>query len=237
MRNRSMFRWLIPFVAFAIAGCVLAADSRTVVPSRHIDGGLDGPPAVAENPVDGSRWAVWSYHHGREYDLAVSVLGPDGVWTEPSFLGLDDRRDQIDPSIVVDPRGNVHVAYVTADTDRVTLRTLPAGTSTWSAPVLVSQPGQTAGSPALRIVGDRLVIAFRTADGVEIVDRPLDAGAGFGTHGIQEGPDVVDPLGRVVRRDARSQPSDGGFGSSEEAENGDRRTVGPSAKAQDPSRK
>lgn len=230
MRDRRTFRWLVPILALVLAGTALAADSRARTPLRHVDGGLDGAPRLVTHPVDGSRWAVWSYHHGSEYDIALSILGRDGAWTEPVFLGLDDRRDQVEPAIAIDSRGNVHVAYATAETGRISLRTLPAGAQTWSAPIVVSPAGEIAGEPALRIVGDRLVIAFRAADGIEIVDRPLDSGEVFGTHGIQEGPDVVDPLGRLVSRDTRARPSDGGFGSSEEAETGDKRTVGPSAR-------
>jgi hypothetical protein len=47
-------------------------------------------------------------------------------------------------------------------------------------------------SPLVRVVADRLVVAFRTALGLDLVDLPL-LGPRVGNHGSGDGPDTLPP--------------------------------------------
>ena len=85
----------------------------------------------------------------------------------------------------------------------LTIRT--AADQVWSGAMAVTRPGQRGNHAALRIVGDRLVVAYRTGHSVEIRDFPLvwnpastsDPSGGFGSvtgRGVQDGPDPLTPV-------------------------------------------
>jgi hypothetical protein len=152
---------------------------------------IDGPLASVTS-ADGRAWAVWSYRASGEYDIAIASRSASGTWAPPSFLGRRDGVDQIDPTLAIDANGTLYLAYVTKSPGRVVVTTLPVGASSWTAPTIVAvEAGMSA--PAIRIVRDRLVVAYRTTRGVAIVD--IAAAAPQATQGIQDGPDTVDPLG------------------------------------------
>ncbi len=176
------------------------------LPVRYMHPVLDGPAAVVASPVGGLRWAAWAYRSEGEFDLALSVRDPSGQWSPPSFLGERDRLDQADPALAVDAGGNLYVAFVVRQVGRVYLSVLPAGSSRLSDPAEASLPGERASSPQLRIVRDRLVLGYRVGSRVVLRDLPL---LGAGTHGVQDGPDILPPLGSTGSSGSRS----GGGGS------------------------
>jgi len=145
----------------------------------------------ATSPLDGRVWSAWAYRNGAEYDIAVSTLDEDGDWSEPVYFGGGDGLDQVQPAIVSDELGNLYLAFVQGDPSRVWISVLTPGSSNWTTPVVVTGLARRAHSPGMRVVGSRLVLAFRTGrDGVEILDFPL---LGNGTHdgGFTDGPDPV----------------------------------------------
>lgn len=188
-----------------LAGVWAPAIAAPDLPLRYIHPVLDGPAAVAESPVDGLAWAAWAYHSQGEFDLALSVRDASGVWSPPQFLGERDRLDQADPSLAVDSAGNLYVAFVVRQRGRVYLAVLPAGSNRLSDPVEASLPGERASSPHLRIVRDRLVLGYRVGTRVLLRDFPL---LGVGTHGVQDGPDILPPLGNTGS--SGSRPGNGG---------------------------
>lgn len=188
-------------LAAMLVGLGAAGVAAPDLPVRYIHPVLDGPVAVVANPVDGVTWAAWAYRSQGEYDLALSVRDPSGLWAAPRFLGESDRLDQADPALAVDAGGNLYVAFVVRQLGRVYLSVLPAGSSRFSDPVQTSLSGERASSPQLRIVRDRLVLGYRVGTRIVLKDFPL---LGAGTHGVQDGPDILPPLGSTGSSGSRS---------------------------------
>jgi len=188
-------------------GLVWAGPRQGRLPDRFLPTSQDEPPVLAEGPA-GTMWSAWGWFERGEYDIAVAFRSAEGVWDEPRFLGRGDGFDQRDAALAVDQAGTVYVAFTLEPLDEVRFAVLPSWSDSWIGPVTVSESGSASGSPALRIVGGRLILAFRTGDDVRILDIPLLAEPRLGTNGIQEGPDVVDPLGRSSDRDEDAENRD-----------------------------
>jgi len=186
MRNRRTSRVLACFAAAGFGVCAWAGPAPA---PRDYVARIDGVPVVAVAP-DGRSWSVWAYRASGEFDIAVSVREPSGAWGTSSFVGRRDGVDQMDPALAIDAAGNVYVAYATRTPQRIYTTILVAGETTWSEPALISP--EVGASPALRIVGDRIVLAYRTSRGIRMVDFPLLIAT---PDGIQDGPDTSGPLG------------------------------------------
>jgi formylmethanofuran dehydrogenase subunit C len=115
------------------------------------------------------------------------------------FIGRDDGLDQIEPSLAIDATGTAYLAFAVRETREIQVSLLVGGTAKWSAPARVSGDGEVASSPVIRIVSDRVVLGYATDAGTRLLDFALVPGTGvIRTNGIQEGPDVIDPLGREM---------------------------------------
>jgi len=200
MRNRRAFLVFV-LAATASAGLVvaapmksLAAGARGTAPSEFVSQ-IDGPMATAST-ASGGTWATWAYRAVGEFDIAIAFREASGLWSSPAYIGRRDGIDEIDPDIAVDEHGTVYVAFATRGAGRVSVSVLPAGGSTWLGPVTVSGAEQAA-TPTIRIFGDHLTVAFRTAAGIGITELPVLSPAVI--MGIQDGPDGVDPLGMVPK--------------------------------------
>jgi len=197
-----MRAFLALFLATALTGSATAASATGESLSRSTPKGsavtdhvpqFDGPLTTLTGP-DGRTWATWAYRASGEFDIAVSSRDANATtWSTPLFFGRRNGADELDPAIAVDSRGAVYLAFAVANPPRVSVAVLPAGSVVWSAPAIVSGT-EAASSPALRVVGDRLIVAYRTARGVGMVDFPI-VGTGNQINGIQDGPDGIDPLG------------------------------------------
>lgn len=206
-RSLSRFSLLICllFIASSLAG---AASRDRGLPHRYLPGSLDGNPAMLDNTFDGRTWAAWAYRNGIEYDLAVSIRGEDGFWTEPDFFGRGDGVHQEEPSLVVDREGTVYLAYSERPTGRIMLTWFQRGAAGWSMPVELSAPDVRAVSPALRVVGDRLVVAFRSGRALTILDFPV-VGELMGTAIFNDGPDPVESREPIADADqAEEDPNE-----------------------------
>ena len=100
-----------------------AQAGQALAPHRYL-AGSDGPLVQVSNPHDGRTWAAWAYRNGSEFDIAISHVDADGNWTEPVFVGRDDRRDQVQPAIAADEFGNVYLAWSERATGRVMVSVL-----------------------------------------------------------------------------------------------------------------
>ena len=195
---RAGIRTTVAVLAVAIlCGPAFADPAGRAMPERFAAGALDGAPVIVEDAFDGTVWSAWAYRDGAEYAIAVSLRGADGAWTEPVFLGRDDGLDQVDPSLAIDATGTAYLAFAVRETGEIQLSLLVGGTAKWSSPARVSADDEIASSPVVRIVADRIVLGYATDAGTRLIDFALVPGTGFfRPHGIQEGPDVIDPLGR-----------------------------------------
>jgi hypothetical protein len=212
MRDRRAFLSLV-LVTVAAAGSAVAAPAKTSQQGPAARAGapaefapqIDGPMTTSMGP-GGREWAAWAFRAPGEFDVAVAFRDGAGAWSNPSFVGRRDWLDEIEPAIVVDGLGTLYVAFATRGSGRVSLAVLPAGSSTWLGPAVVSG-AELASAPAIRIVGDRLIVAFRTSTGVGITEFPV-SGSPAQVFGIQDGPDGVDPLGLVPKWGDKSGKGD-----------------------------
>ncbi len=175
----------------AVGGSLLAATPRGV-PHRYNPNSLDGRLVQLTSSADGRDWAAWAYRSGAQYDIALVHTDESGTWTEPVFLGADDGRDQVEPALAADANGNVYVAYADRSSGQVLLSTLIAGTETWTTPVALSAAQLRAHSPVLRVVRDRLVVAYRTDRAIEMIDLPLAEIERISLNGMTDGGDPVE---------------------------------------------
>jgi len=178
-------------LAVLASSLVLAAPRGRDLPQRYVPTSLDGRLVEVLNPVDGTLWAAWAYRNGAEYDIAVSCRDARGLWTEPTLIGVYDGLDQTEPALAADNWGNLYLVYSEQRPDRIMLTWLEPGTSAWSTPVRLTESGVLSTDPALRVVGDRLVVAFRSGRALAILDLPLLSPVMSG--GIfNDGPDPVE---------------------------------------------
>jgi len=191
MRKPLSLTVLICCLAMLASSLAFAGPRGRDLPQRYVPASLDGRLVEVLNPLDGTLWAAWAYRNGAEYDLAVSCRDERGFWSEPTFIGEFDGLDQTQPALAADNWGNVYLAYTEQRPDRIMLTWLEAGTSVWSTPSPVTEPEVAAMYPALRAVGDRLVVAFRSGRGLVILDLPLLEPALNGNI-FNDGPDPVE---------------------------------------------
>jgi hypothetical protein len=157
-------------------------------PQRYAPHALDGAIVQLTNAVDGRSWSAWAYRNGAEYDLALSFSTAPGVWSEPSFFGLDDGVDQRRPALAVDARGTLYVAYDDGD-GTIVLRALRAGSNEWTPAVTVASQAGRFGAANLVVLGESLVVGYRDGDGVTMAVWPLLQPPGNSTSSIYDGPD------------------------------------------------
>jgi hypothetical protein len=186
-------RRTLPLVlALVLAGTAGAATLDRPLPLGYAVPGLDGTPVSIDSTVEQKTVSAWAYRVGREFDLAVAILDATGTWSAPTLLGRADGFDQVQPALAVDGAGNVYLAMTVRPSHEIHLSILPAGSTSWTLPVVVSVAGERAMAPTVRVVGDRLVVAYRSRATVVVRDFALHVPA-VGTDGVQDGPDILPP--------------------------------------------
>jgi hypothetical protein len=175
----------------ALGGSILAANPRGV-PHRYLPGSLDGGLERVTVADGGRTVAAWAYRSGAQYDIAISFTDEQGRWSEPLFFGENDGRDQIAPALTADGSGNLYLAFTDRTEGRVLLSWSRADAQFWSAPLALTAPASTVDSPAVRVVGDRLVVAFRLDGRITMIDLPLAGEGGLSLQGISDHPDPVE---------------------------------------------
>jgi hypothetical protein len=180
-------RFLAIATALVTGLTVVAAQDALDLPTSYSPRLLDSRPVVVTDDLTGTAWSAWTYRVRGESDIALSFRGSNGEWTEPVFIGAEDRRDQIQPALQRDDNGNVYLAYVVRQTGAIHTTALAVGREGFFAPTQVTGSGERASSPTLRVVGDRLVMAYRSGRQVKMLDWAM-LGA-YTPSGIQEGPE------------------------------------------------
>jgi len=215
MHNRRMTRWILAvFCVLLVGGLALAsADRQASFPNIFFARGLDEAPVTAVNPVDNATWAVWAYRNGTEFDIALSILDESGSWSEPVFFGEGDGLDQRSPTLVFDHNGTAYLAYAVRETRQVFLNVKLIDKTSWTWPLPVAGMDAPASSPVLLVVREQLVLAVLSNHGITMIEMDLVNPVRNSLHGIQEGPDAIDPLGLTRDVDGRdeSDQAEGGL--------------------------
>lgn len=190
---RRPFSWIL--AGSLVLGLTSVALADDLVPRRYNPRSLDRSLTLLEVPGTSTVWSAWSYRNQGEYDLAVSVRGPDGEWSDPEWIGFGDGIDQLRPALAIDSDGHLYLAWAEARTGRILLSVRPRGATAWSPATVLTGPDGRGTAPSLSVIGGRLVAAWREGTGVEIVDLGptlASATAGISIRTIQDG---ADPLG------------------------------------------
>ena len=124
----------------------LPGGSRIVLnPNGEANG--DGPPSILSNSTSGLIAVAWARNSANGFDVVLSRF-ENGAWTEPQVIA-GSPANELDPHLVLGADGVVHLFYwVDGTTPQVLHTQAPADLSSWSSPVMVSQPGQPACRPA-----------------------------------------------------------------------------------------
>jgi hypothetical protein len=190
MRKGTLFA-IAAGITILACGWAAAGERLAELPRRHSTAAQDGQP-VTISLGSGEALSAWAYRIGGEYAIALSFRDRDGLWSEPTLIGLDDGFDQIDPDIIADPEGNLYLAFAVRETGAIHVSAAVAGSERWFEPQQVTLPTERAGSPALRVVGDSLVMGYRAGREIRLLDWPLLSTYDWGgttAEGIQDGPD------------------------------------------------
>jgi len=190
MLDRRTLPLLLVLGAAGAAG-VAAGTIDKALPYQYAMPGFDGKPVSIESALEQKTVTAWSYRAGRELDMAVAILDASGTWSQPVFLGRSDGLDQVQPSLTIDSAGNIYLAMATLPSYQVYVSVLAAGGTSWTVPVAVSVFGERATTPTVRVVSDRLVVAYRSRGSVVVRDLALYGGVGV--DGVQDGPDILPP--------------------------------------------
>ena len=162
-------------------------------PHRYNPRSLDGALVSLTNLTDGRTWSAWAYRDGAEYDVAISSRDAGGYWSEPVFFGRNDNRNQVQPAMAVGASGNLYLAYTDRGTGAIMITALRTGSDTWLRPFAVTQDGERGQMPALRVVADRLIVAFQVGRALAIRDLPLfPQSTSVSGQGVQDGPDPIN---------------------------------------------
>lgn len=123
----------------------------------------DGKPSMAYNTATDLPIVTWARNSASGFDVVVSHF-ENGAWTTPAELAAS-TEDELDPFVTIDAAtGTVHVVYWINDgSQRVMHRQAPADLSSWSAPVQVSDVGQTGRRPAAVMHDGVLRVVFEAS--------------------------------------------------------------------------
>ena len=196
---------LLAFLLVTLAALPALAGGGTR-PTRF--GSLDRGLTGVTNTLDGSSWAVWAYRNGAEFDIAVSYDRGNGIWSEPVLIGLDDGMDQVEPAIAFDSRGTLYLVYTQRTTGQIMISHRTMNSTGFAHPTALTPAGMTAGTPVLRIVGERLVIGYNAGRaGLVLLDVPLADERISTNSGFTDGP---DPVGTTEKEEEEDDEDDEG---------------------------
>jgi len=122
----------------------------------------DGEPSMLTNPATGQLVVAWSRNSANGFDIVVSRFA-DGAWSVPQVV-VGSTANDLDPQLLVDDGGTVHLFYWRDGANPQVFRLTTTDLTTWSAPELVSQPGEVACRPAAAIFQGVLRVAYEVHD-------------------------------------------------------------------------
>lgn len=195
MRNRgiNLLKMMVLASVLVTSFSGVSARSGRLDTPRHFRAGLSDHGLVEiEAPAQQQRLAAWALRNGPEYNIAVSVQDAEGVWSEIRVFGGNDGQDQIDPTLAIDSRGNIYLAYASQDgTISLVVRNVDGE---WQPALRMTTVGVRGSRPTLARVGESLILGYIVDDNVKIVqieEVPTDS-TGMNTNSFEDGPDPVE---------------------------------------------
>jgi hypothetical protein len=123
------------------------AGSGRVVLNPEGEANGDGMPSMLMDPISGLLAVAWPRNSATGFDIVISRFD-NGAWTAPQVVA-GTSANELDPQLVLGTDGTIHLLYwVDGATPQVFHTQAPVDLSSWSAPLVVSQPGQAACRPA-----------------------------------------------------------------------------------------
>jgi len=137
-----------------------AADDERVI--LYEQGEAAASPSTLYTSLTPRPIAAWARESASGFDVVVSRY-ERGVWTSPEIVA-GSPADELDPQLTQDPSdGSVHLVYwIDAESPVVVHQWAPADLSGWSAPELVSAPGEIALRPAACFHDGALRVAYES---------------------------------------------------------------------------
>lgn len=134
-----------------------------VVLNPEGDANGDGPPSVLTDSSTGTAAVAWARNSPTGFDVVISRFD-NGSWTTPQVIA-GTAANELDPQLVLDADGSVHLLYwADGANPQVFHKQAPADLSSWSAPLLVSQPAQAACRPGGVVFQGVLRVAYEVHD-------------------------------------------------------------------------
>lgn len=119
----------------------------------------DGAPSIVADASTDLVAAAWSQNSATGFDIVVSRFIADS-WTAPQVVAGAPANER-DPQLMLAPDGSVHLFYwVDGSTPQVLHSVAPSDLSSWSTPVVVSQPGVASCRPAGAFYNGVLRVAY-----------------------------------------------------------------------------
>jgi len=121
-------------------------------------------PAVAEDATH-QRWpfVVWSHFNGLDYDLVWSRWEGRGWSPTRAVVPGTGRADAVDPAVAVSADGHPCAVWLSRGAGAATVQMSIFLVSAWSAPLVISDPGDDAMSPSIAWLSDgRVQIDYDT---------------------------------------------------------------------------
>ena len=135
-----------------------ALGSGNVVLNPEGEANGDGDPSILSDPAHGWFVATWSRNSVSGFDVVVSRFA-NGAWTTPQVV-VDEAANALDPQLVVDAAGVVHLFYWHDGASPQVLELRSTDLDTWTAPTVVSQPGEVACRPSGAVHQSVLRVAY-----------------------------------------------------------------------------
>ena len=124
----------------------------------------DGMPSSLVDPGTGLILVAWAQNSPSGFDIVLSRFA-NGEWTTPQVVIGNSSVSEKDPSLVLAPDGLIHVFYwVDGATPQVMETHATTDLSSWSTPVLISDPSKPSCRPAGAVVNGVLRVAYEVHD-------------------------------------------------------------------------
>ncbi len=147
-----------------------ASKSAKGIFSAPVNLSLPGQDAIQPQlavDASGNKVVVWHRFDGTNTIVQASIQPVRGYWSIPVDLSLPGQ-DASDPQVQIDGSGNIIVIWKRSDGSNFIIEATQSviGSSSWTTPVALSNPGEDAMTPQLALSSTgNAVVAWQRSDG------------------------------------------------------------------------